>query len=229
MRDIGYTRVVVVTDHGFFHWQPDEHDIDAQRPDGELLWKSRRAIIGRNLSHATAVKVPLHGSDLEVMVPRSANAFRTYGKLGFFHGGATLQELVIPVVVATWPVKAEKVRAILKPIEHITSLMPRIEVAAGATGKHRGLFGPDSNQLAREVVVRVRDPATGQDLFRHEDSVTITPEGPTESVTLKVVNDPPTVSFGAALVVEVRDADNNEVLDTAEVSLRTDIGDEEWF
>ncbi len=229
LRDIGYTRVIVVTDHGFFHWQPDEHDIEEQQPDGDLLWKSRRAIVGRNLSHATAVKVPLHGSDLDVMVPRGTNAFRTYGRLGFFHGGATLQELVIPVVVATWPVKSEKVSAVLKPIEHISSLMPRIEVAAGATGKQKGLFGPDSSLLSRAVVVRVRDPASGQVVFRHDDSVTIEPEGQTESVTLKVVDSPPSVSFGSMLTVEVRDSDNDEVLDTAEVSLRTDIGDEEWF
>jgi hypothetical protein len=229
LRDAGYTRVIVVTDHGFFHWQPDEHDIDEQCPDGDVLWKSRRAVVGRNLSHATAIKLPLQRSDLEVMVPRSTNAFRTYGKLGFFHGGASLQETIIPVVVATWPTKAEKVRVILKPIEHITSIMPRIEVAAGATGKTKGLFGPDSSQLARDVVVRVRDPATGHVVFRHDSSVTIEPEGQNESITLKVVESPPALSFGSVLSVEVRDADNDEVLDTAEVSLRTEIGDEDWF
>ena len=77
------------------------------------------------------------------MVPRSVNAFRTYGGLGFFHGGATLQELVIPVVVATWPAKASKVEVVLKPVGHIAT-----GIAPGA--------GP-GRRVGREQRTPVRD------------------------------------------------------------------------
>jgi hypothetical protein len=110
-----------VTDHGFIHWEPDADEIE-DPPRGEILWRSRRAIVGRGLKHPTAVAAPVQGSDLECRVPRSVNAFRTYGGIGFFHGGATLQELVIPVVVFRWPKKAEKVAAVLTPISEIASL-----------------------------------------------------------------------------------------------------------
>src|SRR5262249_44077021 len=112
LRDAGYNRVVVVTDHGFFHWQPEEHRIEEDKPAGDLLWLSRRAMVGRNLSHTHAVHLKVPQSDLEVMIPRSMNAFKTYGNLGFFHGGATLQELIIPVIVANWPAKARKVEVV---------------------------------------------------------------------------------------------------------------------
>ncbi len=86
LRDAGYHRVLVVTDHGFFHWQPEDHEIEEEKPAGDLLWPSRRAMVGRNLSHPHAVRLPVPCSDLEAMVPRSVNAFRTYGRLGFYSG-----------------------------------------------------------------------------------------------------------------------------------------------
>ncbi len=63
LRDNGYSRVVVVTDHGFFHWDPEDHEI-ADKPAGKLLWMSRRAIVGRNLSHPQAVHLRVPCSDL---------------------------------------------------------------------------------------------------------------------------------------------------------------------
>jgi hypothetical protein len=65
------------------------------QPAGDILWKSRRAIVGRDLKHASALKFQVTAcDDLECCIPRSVNAFKTYGGLGFFHGGATMQELV---------------------------------------------------------------------------------------------------------------------------------------
>ncbi len=125
LRDAGYSRVIVLSDHGFFHWQPDDHEVVDEMPTGEVLWKHRRAMVGHGLSHPSAVHMQIPQSDLEVVVPRSTSAFRTYGALGFFHGGATLQEMIIPVVVATWPVKARKVNVVLKPVGHIASEAPR--------------------------------------------------------------------------------------------------------
>jgi hypothetical protein len=142
LRDAGYSTVAVVTDHGFVHWDPEKDEV-GDPPTGEVLWRSRRAVVGRELKHPTAVAVPIKGSDLECLVPRSVNAFRTYGGMGFFHGGATLQELVIPVVVFRWPKKAEKVAAVLTPLAEISSLKPRVEVRAGGAGQ-AAMFGSDA-------------------------------------------------------------------------------------
>lgn len=222
LRDAGYSRVIVLTDHGFFHWQPDDHEIVEETPTGNVLWKHRRAMVGHNLSHPTAVALPVPQSDLEVMVPRSTSAFRTYGALGFFHGGATLQEIIIPVVIATWPSKARKVNVVLKPVGHIASEAPRIQVQAVATGQ---LFSADANLLARRVLVKVKDPVAGKLVFRHGEPVTIEPEGLPATVQLAMVEPKPALAYGAPLVVEVVDADDEEILAREDVTLKIEIND----
>jgi hypothetical protein len=222
LRDAGYSRVIVLSDHGFFHWQPDDHEIVDDSPTGQVLWKHRRAMVGHNLSHPSAVHMEIPQSDLEVVVPRSTSAFRTYGALGFFHGGATLQEMIIPVVVATWPMKARKVNVVLKPVGHITSEAPRVQVQAASTGQ---LFNADVNLLARRVLVKVKDPATGKLVFRHSDPITIEPEGAAVTLQLQVVEPKPQLAYGTPLLVEVLDADDEEILLREDVTLKTDISD----
>jgi len=224
LREVGFSRVVVVTDHGFFHWQPEKDEVEEAKPEGDLLWASRRAMVGRGLAHPTAIRLPVPQSDLEAMVPRSVNAFKTYGGLGFFHGGATLQELVIPVLCVKWPQKAAKVGIVLKPVVQITSETPRVEVEAGINGMT--LFGPDAQQLARQVFVKVRNPATGKVVFKHGEPVTVEPGGDPVIVQLKLVEPRPILPYGSALVVEVRDADDEEILDREEITLRVEI--DEW-
>ncbi len=221
LRDAGYCRVIVLSDHGFFHWQPDDHEIVADLPAGDVLWKHRRAMVGHHLSHPSALALEVPQSGLEVMVPRGMSAFRTYGALGFFHGGATLQEVIIPVLVAVWPVKARKTQVVLKPVGRITSEAPRVQVQAAATGQ---LFNPDANLLARRVVVRVFDTA-GKLVFRHGEAVTIEPEGAPVTVQLQVTEPRPEVAYGTPLSIEVLDADDDEVLVREDVTLNIDISD----
>jgi len=223
LQGAGYSTIAVVTDHGFVHWQPDKDEVD-DPPAGEILWKSRRAVVGRGLQHRTAVAVSITGSDLECLVPRSINAFRTYGGVGFFHGGASLQELVIPVVVFRWPKKAEKVAAVLTPIAEITSVRPRVEVRPGGAGQST-MFGPDAKIMGRQVVVRVVEPESGRRLFRSAQSCKIDPDGAAVTFILDREGNE-TCPRGARLRVEVRDADNDELLDHCEVVLKVDL--EEW-
>jgi hypothetical protein len=222
VRDAGYATVAVVTDHGFIHWEPEKDEVEPP-PSGEVLWKSRRAIVGRGLQHPTAVALPVPGSDLECRVPRSVNAFRTYGKTGFFHGGATLQELVIPVVVARWPKKAEKVAAVLKPLSAIASLRPGVEVGPGASDLPG--VGAEPRMMSRQVVVKVVEPPTGRTLFRSVATSQIDPDGAPVTITLQRTAGE-TSARGTRLRVEVRDADNDELLDGCDVELKVDL--EEW-
>jgi len=224
LREVGFSRVIVATDHGFFHWQPEKDEVEETKPTGELLWTSRRAIVGLGLHHPTAVPLPVMQSDLEVMVPRSVNAFKTYGGLGFFHGGATLQELIIPVVVTQWPAKASKVSAVLKPVVQIISETPRVQVEAGIAGMT--LFGPDEKQLARRVLVKVRDLATGKLVFKHSESVTVEPGGEPVTIQLELVEPKPSLPYGTPLVIVVLDADDEEILAREEITLKVDI--DEW-
>lgn len=229
LREAGYSRVIVVTDHGFFHHEPDEDEKGVEKPTGEVLWQSRRAIVGRQLSQKTALRLPVMGSDLQAMVPRSIAAFRTYGGLGFFHGGATLQELIIPVVVVTWPNKAAKIDVVLKPIGHIATKLPRVQVAAAHTGQQT--FFTSATQLARRVTVEVRNPETGKLVFRHDQPVIVHPSevGQASELTmvqLRLVDSPPPLLSGSKLVIRVVDADNEDELAREEIVLRVDLDDD---
>ena len=178
------------------------------------------------LSHKTGLVLPVPSSDLNAMVPRSINAFKTYGGLGFFHGGATLQELIIPVVLVHWPQKAKKVNAVLKPVGQITSEMPRVQVEPGAGGQQK-LIGADSNLLSRKVLVKIKDLQTGKVIFRHDNAVTIEPAGGAQTIALSRVDASSAPPFGSKLVVVVQDADDEEILAREEVELKVEI-DEFW-
>jgi hypothetical protein len=151
-------------------------------------------------------------------------ACRTYGGIGFFHGGATLQEVVIPVVVFRWPKKAEKVTAVLTPVAEISSVKPRVEVKPGGAGQ-ASMFGTDAKMMGRQVVVKVVEPGSGRRLFRSAQSCKVDPDGAPVTVVLeREVGE--TCPRGTRLQVEVRDADNDELLDRCEVELKIDL--EEW-
>ncbi|MBI5514931.1 MAG: PglZ domain-containing protein [Deltaproteobacteria bacterium] len=221
LRDAGYPTVAIVTDHGFIHWEPGLDEVK-EVPTGEVLWRSRRAVVGRGLKHPTAIALPVEGSDLECRVPRSVNTFRTYGGTGFLHGGATLQELVTPVVIFRWPKKAEKVAAVLTPVSEITSLRPRVEVRAGAG--QSAMFGADAKMTGRQILVKVVEPGSGRRLFR-SPSCKIEAQGQPVTITLdREAHE--TCARGTRLQVEVRDADNDELLDHCDVELKVDL--EEW-
>lgn len=225
LRKAGYNRIFTVTDHGFFHWQPESDEVEEEKPEGEVYYRSRRAIVGRNLRHSSALRLSIPRSDLEVMIPRSINAFKTYGGLGYFHGGATLQEIIIPVIKINWPEKSTKTPVVLKPVEYISSEMPRVEVEAGVPKGQQTLFA-DSTQLSRRIFVKIKESTAGKIVFKHTDAVVIEPGGEPTAVRLHLIDPRPPIPRGTPLVVEVIDADDDELLTREEIILKVDI--DEW-
>jgi hypothetical protein len=219
----GYTTVAVVTDHGFFHWDPAEDEV-IPKPEGTVLWASRRAVAGQNLKHPTALALKATAGDCECLVPRSVNAFKTYGGLGYFHGGATLQELVTPVVVARWPKKAHKIGVVLKPLGPIVRLNPTVEVAPAAVQRDL-MGGVDETLTGRQVRVKIVHPASGKVIFRCREAVPIEPGGPDRAVALEKVSGAE-AKLNAQLQVVVADADDEEVLDQGTATLKVEL--DEW-
>ena len=155
------------------------------------------------------------------MVPRSVSAFQTYGGIGFFHGGGTLQEIVIPVLKAEWPRKAEKVPVVLGQISEILSLSPIIQLRAGVLPG----IGAGSNATGRSVQIRVVEPATGRRLFFSRSPIAIQSDGVMAEAVL-THTDGESCRRGTELRIEVRDADNDEILDQREVVLKVELT--EW-
>ncbi|MWV26793.1 BREX-1 system phosphatase PglZ type A [Aurantiacibacter rhizosphaerae] len=102
-----FSNILVTADHGFIyqHRALDETEFSIAVPAGaEILVKNRRFIIGRDLDETSGMKkfssadLGLAG-DLDVLLPNSINRMRVKGSGSrFVHGGATLQEIVIPVI-----------------------------------------------------------------------------------------------------------------------------------
>ena len=221
LRSAGYPLILVVTDHGFFHWRPDKDEVE-RKPEGDLLWPSRRAVVGHGLRSASDLHLRVTGSDLECLVPRSVNAYQTYGGLGYFHGGATLQELVIPVVTISWPRKSQKIAAVLKPVERIERMLQKIEVAPGSVQQDLG-GGVDDTFVSRSVLVKAVDPSTGKTLFK-SDPATLEPGGGTVAMTLKKVSGAQG-AFGAEIHLQLLDADDDALLESTPVRLGVELDD----
>ena len=220
----GYHTIFLVTDHGFFHWEPAPDEKDGIKPEGELLWKSRRAIVGRRLKHSTALLMSVPNSDLECCVPRSVNSFKTYGGLGFFHGGLTLQEWIIPVVSVHFPSKGQKIGGVLKPVSQITSLAQRIQVTPQATQLDLFAGLAHENYLSRPVILKVVQPASGKVVFKSKKSAMLEPGG--EPVAMELMAVPGAAADSKSeLEMLLLDADDEEVLDRLKITLQVELDD----
>ena len=223
LQSAGYNTIFLATDHGFFHWEPAADEKDGTKPDGDILWKSRRAIVGRNLKHNTAIQVTIPNSDLDCCVPRSVNSFKTYGGLGFFHGGLTLQEWIIPLVSVHFPQKGQKIGGVLKPVAQITSLAQRIKVEQAA---QLDIFSGQANEnyLSRAVIIKVIQLDTGKVVFKSKKQSIIEPGGKVETIELLIVPGA-SVPIKSELEMRLLDADDEEILDRRKVTLQVELDD----
>jgi len=99
--------LIVTSDHGFIyqHRPIEESDFSSAPIEGDtILYRDRRFILGyglkgnRGLRHFTPEQAGLEGS-VELLIPKSINRLRRQGSGSkFVHGGASLQEVVVPVV-----------------------------------------------------------------------------------------------------------------------------------
>jgi len=103
------TNIVITADHGFLYQHRALEDSDflsESDVSGNVVYKHRRFILGTGLESDAALmqfssqQLGLHG-DIEVMLPL-ANQRRKqqgpFGKIRYAHGGASLQEIVIPII-----------------------------------------------------------------------------------------------------------------------------------
>ncbi|MBN8973639.1 MAG: BREX-1 system phosphatase PglZ type A [Rhizobiales bacterium] len=99
--------MIVTSDHGFIyqHRPIEESDFSSAQAEGDIiLFRDRRFVLGHGLkgNHGlrrfTPGQAGLEGS-VELLIPKSITRLRRQGSGSrFVHGGATLQEVVVPVV-----------------------------------------------------------------------------------------------------------------------------------
>ena len=101
----GYN-MIVTSDHGFIyqHKTLEESDFTITDVKGEADKINRRFVLGKDLLGGNALKAFTHKelgltSEGNVLIPKSVNRLKVKGAGSkFIHGGASLQEIVIPIV-----------------------------------------------------------------------------------------------------------------------------------
>lgn len=101
------SNLLLTSDHGFIYQNRvlEESDFSSAAVEGEqILFRNRRFVLGKGLKQVPELRafkseeLGLAGS-MEVHIPKSINRLRVKGAGSrFVHGGASLQEVVIPVV-----------------------------------------------------------------------------------------------------------------------------------
>ncbi|WP_052507358.1 BREX-1 system phosphatase PglZ type A [Desulfonatronovibrio magnus] len=101
------SNLIITADHGFIYQDRpiEESDFSGSAACGdEIFFRDRRFVLGKGLKDApglhkfTSSLLKLDG-DVEIQIPRSINRLRLRGSGSrFVHGGAALQEVVVPVL-----------------------------------------------------------------------------------------------------------------------------------
>jgi uncharacterized protein (TIGR02687 family) len=101
------SNILVTSDHGFIYQNRplEESDfVGGEIADSDVLYRNRRFLLGRDLTEKSSMKTFSAGNlgmkgDMGVQIPKSINRLRLKGSGSrFVHGGASLQEVIIPVI-----------------------------------------------------------------------------------------------------------------------------------
>ena len=223
MRDKSWLCVLSVTDHGFIHW-PGSEERSVSPPFAGPAYSSRRALAYSKDVKLSGPQGLAPGGKWRISVPSGAANFRAYGGLGYFHGGASLQEWIIPCIKIEWPQKAHPVNVRIQPVEQILSLRPKIILEI----ERDGIFLENTieDTLPRQVKVSLLDPQQKKDqLLFSSEATTITPDQEQVAIALQPREDAQ-AERGTFLIIEVRDARTEEVLDTEHTTLMVPL--ENW-
>ena len=197
LRGMGFNDAVIVTDHGFFlNVQAEAGDV-CIKPQGNWLINAHdRMMLGDGNADIhnivmSAVKLGMRGDAARVALPRSMAPYRA-GHL-YFHGGASLAEAVVPVLVARLDTaeqvvggKATVALSYKKGAKRITTRVPVIDIQVQSDD----LF---SQGVAVEVLIEAQDskgnvigePRPGSDVNPATRTLTLMP-GQTKQIALRM-------------------------------------------
>lgn len=155
---LGIARFVIVADHGHIFGEARDESQRIDSPGGDTVELHRRCWVGRGGTNPVAT-VRVHGAqlgydtDLDFIFPAGDGVFKAGGDLSYYHGGLSLQELVVPVLCvrmaaagarddeADWKVSLTGVP------ERIASRIVRVDIQV-----QKGLF-TGGNAIIRPVLL----------------------------------------------------------------------------
>lgn len=196
VKDAGFNDVVIAADHGFFlNAQAQAGDL-CGKPDGTWITFHDRSLLGDGAANTANFAVPaeragLRGDFRVFAGPRSMAPYRR--GLMYFHGGASLQETIVPVLTVrlnkrTQPdaATAAVILRYRKGVKKITTRLPVIEIAVESSD----MF---SQAAEFEILLEAQDkkgnvvgePKTGGAVNAATGTITLRP-GQNEQITLRM-------------------------------------------
>ena len=163
------SRVVITADHGFLFRQQDMAAQDKtglmiSKPDGAREAK-KRYIVGENLPVADAcwrgvIKHTTGGkSDTQFMLPKGMQRFHFVGGAKFVHGGASLQEVCVPVIEIRALDKIQAAKHERKPVDVMIVAAQQLKLVNNIDNVHLMQAHAVSDERGpRQLSVYVRDP-----------------------------------------------------------------------
>jgi len=160
LRTLGFHDAVIATDHGFYLNTAVEAGDKCTKPAGNWLAVHDRFVLGAGIADAANLILPaeqlgIRGDFSEAGGPRSLIAYQ--GGIPYFHGGASLQETIVPVIdirLATVEDKLSKQPMVTlvykRGAKRITTRLPIMELTVG-TGD---LF---SQEAAVDIMLEAHD------------------------------------------------------------------------
>jgi hypothetical protein len=149
-------------------------------------------------------------TDLDVVVPRSVSVFKAGGDLAYHHGGASLQELVIPVITIrmrpTAGAAEKKAVSVNFAAEAVTNRIFSIEIALGSLAG--GLFAEPRRVRPVAVVGNKQVASAKMTMAGPIENGEVRLE-PNQLVTVGLILTDDTIQ---ALRIQVLDADSDAVL-----------------
>ena len=103
LKRLGFNEVIIVTDHGFVLSSAPSHGNVCQRPQGQWIYNAHeRMLLGNGIADDFNILFASTtlGADTSVPLmatPKSLSAYRA--GLNYFHGGVSLQEAIVPMIV----------------------------------------------------------------------------------------------------------------------------------
>ncbi|WP_417438953.1 BREX-1 system phosphatase PglZ type A [Idiomarina sp.] len=162
------SRLVITADHGFLFRQQamEEHEkttLEIKKPDGAREAK-KRYIVGENLPLADAcwrgvLKDTTGGrSDTQFMLPKGMQRFHFVGGAKFVHGGASLQEVCVPVLEVRALDKKQAQKHERKPVDVMVVAAQQLKIVNNIDSIRFMQTDAVSERLnARQLNIYIRD------------------------------------------------------------------------
>jgi len=154
LSNLGFHKVIVVTDHGFLLTPKDyKFNVIKGLPSGDQVKKSDRYILGKFPTLSELISIPItnlgYDGNIYLGIPKNLDCIAMPGEIGrFLHGGPSIQEIIVGIIIIEFKKKAKKVEVKWKIPSAISTAIFIVEIQP---------VSPNIGMSPRNVKVEVYD------------------------------------------------------------------------